>query len=43
MTSRTIDMHCNACRNYLFYLQPNDYKEIAKNHYCKSKKDTNVK
>lgn len=37
MTSRTIDIHCNACRRYMFSLQPNDSKGIAKDYYCKSK------
>lgn len=38
MTSRTIDIHCEACRKYLFSIQPNDYKELHKDHYCKAKK-----
>ncbi len=38
MTSRTIDIHCDACRKYLFSLQPDDYEGIAKDYYCKSKK-----
>lgn len=37
MTSRTIDMHCTACRKYLFSLQPDDYKGIALDYYCKKK------
>lgn len=38
MTSRTIDIYCNiycnACRKYMFSLQP-DNKGIAKDYYCK--------
>jgi len=37
MTSRTIDIHCEACRKYLFSLQPNDSKGLAKDYYCKAK------
>lgn len=37
MTSRTIDIRCNACGNYLFSLMPNDSKRIAMDHYCKKK------
>jgi hypothetical protein len=37
MTSRTIDIHCEACRKYLFSLQPYDSKGIAKDYYCKKK------
>jgi hypothetical protein len=37
MTSRTIDISCEACRKYLFSLQPNDYKGLAKDYYCKTK------
>jgi len=37
MTSRTIDIHCDACGKYLFSLQPNDYRGIAKDYYCKAK------
>lgn len=38
MTSRTIDIHCDACGKYLFSIQPDDYEELHKDHYCKSKK-----
>lgn len=38
MTSRTIDISCECCRKYLFSLQPNDYKGLEKDYYCKSKK-----
>ena len=34
MTSRTIDIHCNSCRTYLFSLQPCDYDGIAKTYFC---------
>lgn len=37
MTSRTIDISCEACRKYLFSLQPNDYKGLEKDYYCRSK------
>jgi hypothetical protein len=38
MTSRTIDIDCDSCGKYMFSLQPNDSKGIAKTYFCKSKK-----
>lgn len=39
MTSRTIDIKCSACRNYLFSLQPDDYKGMSKDYYCDDNED----
>ncbi len=39
MTSRTIDISCSACRNYLFSLQPDDYESMSKDYYCDDNED----
>jgi len=38
MTSRSIDIHCNNCRKYLFSLWPDDRDGLRKEYFCKSKK-----
>lgn len=38
MTSRTIDIYCRSCRNYLFSLQPDDRDGLGKDYYCKLEK-----
>ncbi len=37
MTSRTIDIHCDNCRRYMFSLQPDDRKGMAKTYFCRAK------
>jgi hypothetical protein len=39
MTSRTIDIKCHACRNYLFSLQPDDYENMSTDYYCDDNED----
>lgn len=36
MTSRTIDIKCRSCRQYLFSLYPEE--DMDKNYYCASEK-----